>query len=83
MFGLKRQIITKTNSRNIYKELTIIRDCRNRIFHYEKMLNHSNNNYNNIEVMLHKYIYRIDTGKFLENLLFKHFDIKVIHPTKL
>lgn len=83
IFGIKKALINKTNTQKIHKELSLIRDCRNRIFHHEKMLNHRNENYNNIEAMLHKYIYRIDENKFLESLLNKQFGIKLIRPTKL
>ena len=79
IFGWNKKIINRQNTINLHKDLNFIKNCRNRIFHHEKMLNHKNDSYNKFEQLLHKLIHQLDEKRFLEKLLYDFFNIKLLH----
>lgn len=64
IFGLSRKQIN-TQFNKLCNELKIIKNYRNRIFHYEKVNNH--HQYHNIEHLIDKFIKLLDIDNILED----------------
>lgn len=81
VFGISPKNIDSKYSKLLHRELNYIREARNRIFHYEKILGHPT--YKNLELLLNKYLYRIDNKNYLANLLKNNFTVEIIPPKRL
>lgn len=81
IFGISAKNIDMKYSRQLHLDLNVIRECRNRVFHHEKIYNHPR--FKNIEYLLKKYIYRMDKNKYLSKILHDSFGVVLPPPTTL
>ena len=80
IFGISKKSIHKEYLIKLHNELNTIRGFRNRIFHYEKVLNHSK--YLHAPKILEYLLYRMDVKHYIQNML-KQFDIILTPPPRL
>jgi hypothetical protein len=80
IFGISKKSIHKEYLIKLHNELNTIRGFRNRIFHYEKVLN--NSKYLHAPKILEYLLYRMDVKHYIQQML-KQFDITLTPPSRL
>ncbi len=80
VFGIAKRNIYKEYLIKLHNELNTIRDFRNRIFHYEKVLNH--HKYINAPKILKYLLYRMDNKHYIQQIL-QQFNITLTPPPRL
>jgi hypothetical protein len=80
VFGISKKSVHKAYLIKLHNELNTIRGFRNRIFHYEKILN--NSKYLHAPKILEYLLYRMDVKCYIQGML-KQFDIILTPPPRL
>ncbi|MBP9742450.1 MAG: hypothetical protein KBD37_03735 [Burkholderiales bacterium] len=80
IFAISKKNIHKKYLIKLHNELNTIRSFRNRIFHYEKVLD--NPKYSHAPKILEYLLYRMDDKYYIQKML-KHFDIILTPPPRL
>ena len=80
VFGISKKNIHKEYLIKLHNELNTIRDFRNRIFHYERIINHPK--YSHVPNQLNNLLYRLDSKNYIGNML-KQLGIVLTPPSRL
>lgn len=80
IFGISKKSIHKEYLIKLHNELNTIRGFRNRIFHYEKVVNHPK--YLHAPKVIEYLLYRMDSNHYIEQKL-KQFGFNLTPPPRL